>query len=174
MKVLLTLLMPLLVAASPAEDFAAPYRILEQANRTLDYDLATSAYTADGLLAFDYPGLPKEEFRGRESIRSSYVRTFGMVDRATPIGLEFRFHPPGLAGQVQSGIYRATATVGGRKIMLHGRFTARLQFEGGAWRFAEDRGTSATAAEFEALPPSVLIAPAPAPAAAGGPGGDEN
>ena len=47
------LALPLVSAAAPPEDYAEPYRILQQANRTLDPSLAASAYASDGELIFD-------------------------------------------------------------------------------------------------------------------------
>jgi hypothetical protein len=146
-------LLPLASAAAPS-DRAAPYRILQEANARLDPQLATSAYASDALLLFEYPGRPGEAFRGHDAIRSSYVRTFGQVDKGAPIKLAFRFEQPGLTSDNQAGVYRIDATVGGRPITIYGRFSAKLVMEGGAWRFAQDRGTPAAAADFERLPPT--------------------
>ena len=148
-------LLPVTAAAS-STDYAEPYRILQQANLAIDPALATSAYALDAKLVFDYPGQPTETFRGHEAIRASYVRTFGQVDPGTPISLQFRFEPPGLTSDRQAGIYRLDATAGGRPITVFGRFSVKLVREGGAWRFAEDRGTPATAADFDKLPPVKL------------------
>jgi hypothetical protein len=145
-------LVPLVSAAAPHPDYAEPYRILQQANLALDPKLATSAYSSDAKLVFDYPGQPVETFRGHDAIRASYVRTFGQVDPGTAIQLQFRFEPPGLAADRQQGVYRLEASAGGRPITLYGRFSVRLVKERGAWRFAEDRGTPAAAADFESLP----------------------
>lgn len=145
-------LVPLVSAAAPHDDYAEPYRTLEQANQTLDPSLATSAYALDGKLIFDYPGQPVEMFQGHEAIRASYVRTFGQVDPGTAIELQFRFEPSGLTSDRQQGVYRIAATASGRPITVYGRFSVRLIKERGAWRFAEDRGTPATAADFERLP----------------------
>jgi len=144
-------LVPMLSAAAPLEDYAEPYRILQQANRTLDPVLAASAYRSDGVLIFDYPGRPPEEFRGREAIRASYARTFRQFELGTPIELEFRFEPPGPHPKRHSGAYRVKARASGRDITAYGRFTVRLVKEHGHWRFLEDRGTAATAADFERL-----------------------
>lgn len=149
-------LLPLLSAAAPLEDHAEPYRILQHANLTLDPALATSAYSAKATLAFDYPGQPPELFQGHEAIRSSYIRTFRQVDPKTPIKLQFRFEPPGLASHQQHGVYRLDATARGRPITLYGRFSAKLVRERGGWRFAEDRGTAASAIDFDRLPESGL------------------
>jgi hypothetical protein len=146
------LLLPLGAAAKPQEDYGAPYRILQQANQQLDPSLAASAYASDGSLIFDYPGQPVEIFRGSDAIRKAYVRTFGQVDPGTPIALEFRFEPPGLASATQSGAYKVRATAGGRPITVYGRFNVKLIKQDGAWRFAEDRGEPATAADFEKQP----------------------
>lgn len=146
------LALPLISAAGPAEDYAAPYRILQQANRTLDPALAASAYGSDAALIFEVPGQPREEFRGTEAIRASYVRAFGQVVPGTPIELEFRFAPPGPGPRQHSGAYRAKVRAAGREVTLYGRFTVRLVKQDGMWRFAEDRGTVASAAEFEKLP----------------------
>lgn len=151
------MLLPPLSAAAPSSDRAEPYRILGRANLTLDPALATSAYATNATLAFDYPGRPSEAFRGQEAIRSSYVRTFGQVDAGTPIRLRFRFGSPGLVSDSQAGVYRVDATAGGRPITVYGRFSARLVREQGSWRFAEDRGMPATAAEFESLPPATEL-----------------
>lgn len=149
----------LFAASTPAlasnADYAAPYRLLQQANRTLDPALATSAYAADGVLVFDIPGAPAESFRGHDAIRTAYVRSFGQVDPGTPIALEFRFEGP-LRPAAHTGAYRLTAKVGGRDIVTYGRFTASLVWDRNAWRFAEDRGTVASAADYEALPPADL------------------
>jgi hypothetical protein len=153
---LLALLLLPLAAAAPPADHGQPYRILQQANLGLDPDLAASAYAADAKLIFDYPGRSRETFQGRDAIRSSYVRTFKQVDPGTPIKLEFRFERPGLATDRQAGAYRIDATAGGKPVTLYGRFSVKLAMEGGPWRFAEDYGTPATAADFEKLPPSRL------------------
>ena len=145
-------LVPLVSAAAPQEDYAEPYRILQQANLSLDPSLAASAYASDGALIFEYPGQPREEFRGRESIRASYVRTFGQVEPGRPIELEFRFDPSGPGPRPHSGVYRVKARAAGQGITVHGRFTVKLVKQDGHWRFAEDRGTPATAADFERLP----------------------
>ena len=145
-------LVPMMSAAAPHEDYAEPYRTLQQANLALDPSLATSAYASEGKLIFDYPGQKVEMLQGHEDIRSSYVRTFRQVDTGTAIGLQFRFEPPGPTSDRQEGVYRIAATVGGRPITVYGRFSVRLARERGAWRFAEDRGTPATAADFERLP----------------------
>jgi hypothetical protein len=129
-----------------------PYRILEQANLALDPALAASAYASDAKLIFDYPGQPVETFDGRNAIRSSYIRTFSQVDPGKPIRIRFRFAPPGLASDRQDGAYRIDAEAGGRAITVYGRFAVKLVEEQGRWRFAEDRGGPATAADFEALP----------------------
>lgn len=150
-------LLPLATAAAPSPDYGQPYRILRQANLALDPALAASAYASDARLIFDYPGRPTEAFTGRDAIRSSYVRTFNQVDPASAIELEFRFEPPGLNSDRQAGAYRIDARAGGRPITLYGRFSVKLVKQGGAWRFAEDRGTPATAADFERLPPADLV-----------------
>lgn len=145
-------LTPLIAAAAPQEDYAEPYRILQHANQRLDPALAASAYTSDGALTFDYPGRPREEFRGREAIRASYARTFGQVEPGTSIELEFRFEPSGPGPKPHSGAYRVKARAEGRNITAYGRFTVKLAKENGRWRFAEDLGKAATAADFERLP----------------------
>jgi hypothetical protein len=150
------LLVPLLAAAPPQEDYAAPYRVLQQASLTLDPSLAASAYASDGKLVFEYPGQPVETFDGRDAIRSSYVRTFGQVGPGSPIKIQFRFEPPGLASDRQIGAYRIDASAGGRPITVYGRFSVRLVKENGAWRFLEDRGVPATADDFERLPAAEL------------------
>ena len=99
-------LVPLVSAAAPQEDYVEPYRILQQANLSLDPSLAASAYASDGALIFEYPGQPREEFRGRESIRASYVRTFGQVEPGRPIELKFRFEPPGPSPRPQAPLRR--------------------------------------------------------------------
>lgn len=147
-------LVPLLAGAAPAPDYAEPYRILYQANLTLDPALAASAYAKNATLAFDYSGLPPQVFRGRDAIRSSYVQTFRQVDAGTPIKLQFRFEKPGLTSDQQSGVYRLDAIAGGRPITAYGRFSVILVKEQAGWRFAEDKGTAATAADFDKLPPS--------------------
>lgn len=150
-------LLPLVLAfAEQAEDYGAPYRILQLANAALDPDLAASAYVSSAKLIFEYPGRPAESFEGLPAIRSSYVRTFGQVDPGTPIKIQFRFQEPGLVSIRQEGAYRIDAMAGGRPITVYGRFSATLAKEGGAWRFAEDRGAPVTAAEFEKLPLSSL------------------
>lgn len=147
---------PLISAAAPQEDYAEPYRILQQANESLNPLLATSAYSSDARLIFDYPGSPLEEFQGRDAIRSSYARTFSQVDPGTPIKLQFRFEPPGLATDRQEGVYRIDAVIGGRPVTQYGRFSVKLVQQLGRWRFAEDRGTPATADDFDRLPSTNL------------------
>ena len=147
--------LPIAATAVPS-DRGEPYRLLQQANLKLDPALATSAYASDALLLFDYPGRPRETFQGHDAIRSSYVRTFGQVDAGTPIKLDFRFERPGLASDQQSGVYRIDAMAGDRQITVYGRFSVKLVKEGGAWRFAEDRGMPATAADFDKLPAANL------------------
>lgn len=151
----IALLVPLLSSASPQQDFAEPYRILQQANRLLDPNLAASAYTSGARLIFERPGETSELFQGRNEIRQAYVRTFGQVDTA-PIALDFRFHPPGIASKNQKGFYRLKARAGGKPVMVYGSFVARLRKENGKWRFAEDRGTTAAAKDFDRLPPAHL------------------
>jgi hypothetical protein len=154
MTMLSLALLPVLAAASPSiDDVGAPYRQLQQANRALDPDLAASAYAEDALLSFDYQGAPREQFRGRAAIRASYARTFGQLPPGAPVALEFRFAPPGLRGERQAGAYKVVVTIGGRTVTSYGKFQVRLVRENGQWRFAEDVGTDATAAEFEALLP---------------------
>lgn len=153
MKLLLALASLLLaLAAAPAPDHAEPYRILQQANLALDPALATSAYASNAKLIFEYPGRPVETFQGRDAIRGSYVRTFGQVDPGQPIRIQFRFASPGLTSDRQDGAYRIDTQAGGRPITAYGRFSVRLVKEQGHWRFAEDRGGPATAADFEKLP----------------------
>lgn len=146
------LALPLISAAAPLEDYAEPYRILKQANQTLDASLAASAYASDGALVFEYIGRPREEFRGREAIRASYVRTFAQVEPGTRIELDFRFDPPGPGPNPQSGTYRAKARAAGQQVTLYGRFKVKLVKQDGHWRFAEDYGTVGSAADFEKLP----------------------
>lgn len=146
------LLTPLLGGATQQEDYAAPYRILERANRELDPALAASAYAAGGRLIFEQPGAPTEMFQGVGEIRQAYVRTFGQVDAGTPIDLDFRFDPPGLVSARHSGAYRLSATIKGRPVTLFGRFSVRLVKHQGTWRFAEDRGSTAKQADFDRLP----------------------
>jgi hypothetical protein len=147
-------LAPLLLAApaTASPDYSEPYRILYEANLALDPALAASAYAPDARLIFDYPGQPRETFEGEAAIRSSYVRTFGQVDPGSPIKLQFRFEPPGLTTDRQNGVYRIDAMAGGRAIAVYGRFSVTLVEVNGAWRFAEDNGKPATAADFEKLP----------------------
>lgn len=152
-NIVLLLASPILVAASAPQDYLSPYRVLEEANRTLDASLAATAYTSDGKLIFDLPGRPQERHVGRANIRSSYVRTFGQLDRGSSIDLEFRFDGAAPRSARHVGAYKAIVTIGGRKVATFGRFSAKLSFEDGAWRFAEDRGTIATAADFEMLQP---------------------
>lgn len=139
-------------AAAAPEDYAEPYRILQQANRSLDPVLAASAYAADGALIFAYPDGRREEFRGRGAIRGSYARTFGQVEPGAPIALQFRFEPPGPGSTPHSGAYRVAARAAGRDITAYGRFTVKLVKQDGRWRFVEDRGAPATASDFEKLP----------------------
>ena len=134
------------------EDYAAPYRLLAQANLTLDASLAASAYARDGALIFEIPGQPIEMYRGTDAIRTAYVRSFDQVDSGTPIEIEFRFEKP-VRPSAHNGAYRLKAKVGGRDITAYGRFTVKLVWQDGAWRFGEDRGTPAAAADFEALHP---------------------
>jgi hypothetical protein len=56
--------------------------------------------------------------------------------------------------QLHRGIYRLTASIGGREIVNYGRFTVTLTVQDGAWRIAEDIGTVATAEDFEELTPT--------------------
>ena len=51
-----------LTAASHVEDYAAPYRILREANLELDPALAASAYADGGVLIFEQAGKPSEMF----------------------------------------------------------------------------------------------------------------
>lgn len=148
MKRLLFPLLPLLAAAASPSD---PYQTLREANRTHDPALAVSAYAGDALLVFEYPGRPREVYRGHSQILQSYRRYFDSIDRDRPVELDFRFEPPGLRGDAHEGVYRIIASVGGKPVTAYGRFSARLRMEGGTWRFAEDRGSKATAADFEAL-----------------------
>lgn len=154
--VALVAVLPMVASAVPKEDYAEPYRVLQQANRTLDPELAASAYAAGGKLIFEQPESPGEIFQGRAEIRQAYIRTFGHVDVSTVIDLDFRFEPPGLGSPNQSGAYRLKAKVGGRPLTLYGRFTVRLQKEKGSWRFLEDRGSAAVAADFDRLPRASL------------------
>lgn len=157
MKRLLSLgLLSLTISAAPADDYSNPYRVLQTANRTFDAELAASAYAADGVLIFEYGGGRMEEFQGRDAIRQSYVKTFGQLDASTPPELEFRFNPAGPQRDVQTGLYRIAAKVGGRSITTCGRFAVRLRKENGRWLFAEDRGSIASAADFHALARSPL------------------
>ncbi|HEU0310744.1 MAG TPA: hypothetical protein VFR36_05955, partial [Sphingomicrobium sp.] len=135
------LLFPLLSAAAPLEDYAEPYRILQQASRALDPALAASAYASSAALIFEYPGVPREEFRGTEAIRASYVRSFGQVDAGTAMAVDFRFNGVGPSAEPHTGVFRLDATVKGRPITFYGRFTVKLVKQDGHWRFAEDRGT---------------------------------
>lgn len=151
-RLLALALVPLVSAAAPHEDYAEPYRILQQANLALDPKLATSAYAPRAKLVFDHPGRPTETFQGHDAIQSSYNRTFGQVDPGTAIQLQFRFEPPGLTSDRQQGVYRIDANAGGRPITIYGRFTVKLVQDRGAWRFSEDRGAPAAAADFERLP----------------------
>lgn len=146
------LTLPLVSEAAPSEDYAEPYRILQHANRALDPSLAASAYASDGRLIFDVPGQPTETFQGSDAIRAAYVRTFGQVAPGTQIDLEFRFAPPGPRSDAHSGAYRAKLKAAGRDITAYGRFSVRLAKQDGKWRFAEDRGMVAKAADFEKLP----------------------
>ena len=146
------LALPLVSAAAPPEDYAEPYRILQQANRTLDPSLAASAYASDGELIFDVPGQPTETFHGTKAIHAAYVRTFRQVAPGTPIVLDFRFAPLGPRPDEHSGAYRARLKAGGRDITAYGRFSVKLVKQEGKWRFAEDRWTVGTAADFEKLP----------------------
>lgn len=148
----------LLPAPALAENsgYAAPYRLLQQANMRLDPELAASAYTADGALIFELPGQPAETFKGTQSIRAAYVRTFSQVDPGTPITLEFRFATAEPQAPQHEGVYRLKAKAGGREITAYGRFAVRLTKGRNGWRFAEDRGTVASAGDFERLPPSKL------------------
>lgn len=148
----LILALPFMSAAAPLEDYAEPYRILQQANHSLDASLAASAYASDGALIFEYIGRPREEFRGREAIRASYVRTFRQVEPGTSIDLEFRFDPPGPGPNPHSGAYRAKARASGQQVTLYGRFMVKLVKQDGHWRFAEDYGTVGSAEDFEKLP----------------------
>ena len=152
MKTLLAIAILAAPAGAAEPDRAEPYRILQQANLALDPSLAASAYASDAKLIFDYPGRSAESFQGQDAIRSSYVRTFSQVDPGKPIRIRFRLAPPGLASDRQDGAYRIDAEAGGREITVYGRFAVKLVEEQGRWRFAEDRGGPATAADFEALP----------------------
>jgi hypothetical protein len=152
MKTLLAIAILAVPAGAAEAGRAEPYRILEQANLALDPALAASAYASDAKLIFDYPGQPAETFQGHDAIRSSYLRTFRQVDPGKPIRIRFRFASPGLASDRQDGAYRIDAEAGGRPITVYGRFVVTLVKEQGHWRFAEDRGGPATAADFEKLP----------------------
>jgi hypothetical protein len=159
----LALLPALATASTSIDDVGAPYRQLQQANRALDPDLAASAYAKDAVLSFDYQGAPKEQFRGRAAVRASYVRTFGQLPAGAPVALEFRFAPPGLRGERQAGAYKVVVKIGARTVTSYGKFQVRLVRDDGQWRFAEDVGTDATAAEFEALLPEASDLAAPEP-----------
>lgn len=153
------LVLPLVSAATTQEDYGAPYRILQEANHRLDPTLAASAYATDGALIFEIPGQPPEQFRGAKAIRAAYVRTFGQVEAGRPIELEFRFATPGPGPGPHTGAYRVKARAAGRDITVYGRFSVSLVKQDGTWRFASDRGTVASAADFDALPPSNLVHP---------------
>jgi hypothetical protein len=143
-------------AAGPVPDYGEPYRILAQANLTLDPDLAASAYSKGAKLIFEVPGHPVETFEGSQAIRASYVRTFRQVDKGSKIALRFRFEGIGLHSDRQSGVYRLDAMAGGKPITLYGRFEVKLLKASEGWRFAEDRGAPAAQADFEMLPDASL------------------
>lgn len=153
---LATMLAPISVAATQGQDFAAPYRVLREANFKRDSALAASAYADGARLIFDYGDGRGEMFQGRQDIRFAYARTFGQVDPATPIEIEFRFDTPRITATRHSGAYRLTASVAGKPITSYGGFSVRLTKEDGSWRFAEDRGSVISSAEFYALPPAAL------------------
>lgn len=149
----------LAAASTPAlasnADYVAPYRLLQQANRTLDPALATSAYATEGVLVFDIPGAPARVFAATTRSAPPMSAAFARSTPGTPIALEFRFEGP-VRPAPHKGAYRLTAKIGGREIVAYGRFTASLVWDRNAWRFAEDRGTAASAADYEALPPADL------------------
>ena len=150
------LLSPLIVAASEEEDYAAPYRVLREANLRLDATLATSAYVDGAKLIFEYPDGRGEMFQGKQDIGYAYRRTFGQVDPGTPIEIEFRFQTQRVKSDRHSGAYRLAASVGGRPFITYGGFSVRLTKQDGSWRFEEDRGSVISAAQFHALPKAEL------------------
>lgn len=154
--ILTSMLAPLIVAATQKQDYAAPYRILRDANLKLDPALATSAYADGGRLIFESGDGRGEMFQGKQEIRFAYERLFSQVDKGTPIQIEFRFHTPRLDSDRHAGAYRLTASVNGKPITAYGGFSVRLTKQDGTWRFDEDRGSVISAAEYYALPPAEL------------------
>ena len=150
------LLSPLILAAAVEQDYAAPYRVLREANLRLDAQLAASAYADGAKLIFEQPDGRGDMFQGKQDIGYAYRRTFSQVDPGTPIEIEFRFHTKQVRSHHHNGAYRLAASVGGKPFITYGGFSVRLTKQNGSWRFEEDRGWVISAAQFHALPKAQL------------------
>jgi hypothetical protein len=136
--------LPAILLAAPLS--ADPFADLSAAYRARDPKAAAAAYAPDATVTYRYDGVPEERHTGAAAIAESFRKQFEMVDRAIPLDLHFRFISR--TASAATGVYRFTLGPDAS----HGRFAVTFAPDG---RFATDLSTSATEAEYQALPPSV-------------------
>lgn len=127
--------------AGPAA--ADPFQGLGAAYRARDARAAAGLYTPDAVVTYRYDGAPEERHAGTDAIERSFRQLFDQVDPASSLDLRFRFASRNASAA--TGVYR----LGIGPTASYGRFTVSFAPDG---RFVTDLSTSATAADFEALP----------------------
>ncbi|HEV7232603.1 MAG TPA: hypothetical protein VGN36_00060 [Sphingorhabdus sp.] len=146
-------------AAQSAEQLQHPFAVLRGAYAIKDPSHAAEAYTADARIAFQYPGMPREEYVGTEAIRASIERILKPIRPEWKLDMNFKLDPEGKSKLMRTGFYRIIVNMGDRSINSYGRFTVTFRAEDGVWRFAEDVSDIATETEYQNAPGPEMFAP---------------
>lgn len=125
-----------------------PFAQLREAYANKDAAGAASAYAADGVVIYAYEGSPEERVAGAAAIAASFQTFFDQFGADQPLDLNFRILRR--STDAAEGIYRLRFG----ESVSYGRF--EVTFADG--RFATDRSSNASAADFEQAPGPVLLA----------------
>jgi ketosteroid isomerase-like protein len=137
--------------AQSAEELQQPFAVLREAYRLKDAGKATQAYTGDARIAFQYPGMPREEYVGTIAIKKAFEQILQPIKPEWSLAMNFKLARATPGSGTREGLYHIIVAMGDRSTHSYGRFTVILRAEGGAWRFSEDISEIATQADYEAL-----------------------
>ena len=123
-------------AAQSADELRQPFAVLREAYAIKDPARAAEAYTADAKIAFQYPGMPREEYIGTEAIRASIERILQPIRPEWALDMNFKLDAETTGNSGRTGFYRIVVNMGDRSVSSYGRFTVTLRAEeaSGAFR----------------------------------------
>jgi hypothetical protein len=135
-------------AAQSADELRQPFAVLREAYAVKNPAKAAEAYTSDAKIAFQYPGMPREEYIGTEAIKASIERILQPIRPEWTLDMNFKLHAAAAGNPKRTGLYRIIVNMGERSVSSYGRFAVALRPEDGVWRFSEDISDIATEADY--------------------------